>query len=312
MMNFEAFKKEVMDNIKDYLPEQYHDSDVQINTVQKNNEALDGLIIRNPYSNISPTIYLNPFYEDYQDGEDIITILGKIANMYTEHRIFQDFDPSQVTDFNVAKNQIIPRVVGTKDNMNFLNQRPYTAMADLAVVYYIAIGETPSGSMSIPITNEIMNQWEITADELFDIAKDNAKRLFPSVFKSMRETMLEIMLPELIAQYGDEISARKVFDRMMPTDIPMHVLTNEQKLNGATALLDEGIMKTVIETVGDDFYVLPSSIHEILIIPDDGTKTIEDLEIMVQDINKNEVAPQDRLSDYVYRYDKVMRTIVRA
>lgn len=312
MMNFEAFKKEVMDNIKDYLPEQYHDSDVQINTVQKNNEALDGLTIRNPYSNISPTIYLNSFYEDYQNGEDIITVLGKIANMYTEHRIFQNFDPSQVTDFNVAKNQIIPRVVGTKDNMNFLNQRPYTAMADLAVVYYIAIGETPSGSMSIPITNEIMNQWEITADELFDIAKDNAKRLFPSVFKSMRETMLEIMLPELIAQYGDEISARKVFDRMMPTDIPMYVLTNEQKLNGATALLDEEIMKTVIETVGDDFYVLPSSIHEVLIIPDDGTKTIEDLEIIVQDINKNEVAPQDRLSDYVYRYDKVMRTIVRA
>ena len=94
-MSFEEFKQEIADNIKDHLPDQYQDSTVQLNTVQKNNEALDAITITSPDSNVSPTIYLNSFYEDYQNGQDMDTIMDRIADVRVEHEVSQDFDVSR-------------------------------------------------------------------------------------------------------------------------------------------------------------------------------------------------------------------------
>lgn len=90
---------------------------------------------------------------------------------------------------------------------------------------------------------------------------------------------------------------------MMP-DVPdtMFVLTNDTKVNGAAAILNDDTRQEIADKVGD-FYVLPSSIHETLIIPKDAGMELRDLEQMVQEVNQTQVAPQERLSDHVYEYD---------
>lgn len=312
-MTFEEFKQEIADNIKDHLPDQYQDSTVQLNTVQKNNEALDAITITSPDSNVSPTIYLNSFYEDYQNGQDIDTIMDRIADVRVEHEVSQDFDVSKITDFDQVKDHIAARVVGIEDNADLLDQRPHAEMDDLAVTYCVMLGEDANGSMSVPITNQLMETWGVTQEELHELAKANQDDLTPSTFKSMNEVMAEMMIPQMMSDMGvDRETAEQMISDMMPPEDKMFVLSNEQKLNGAAALLDDKMMDQIAERVGGDFYILPSSVHEVLIVPADAGMDLKDLEAMVQEVNETQVAPQDRLSDHVYQYDNDTHEVFRA
>ena len=80
----------------------------------------------------------------------------------------------------------------------------------------------------------------------------------------------------------------------------MLVLTNNVQLNGAAALFYPGVMDQAAERLGGDFIVLPSSTHEVIMIPADGMTDFRSLEQMVKDINRSQVAPEERLSDHVY------------
>lgn len=312
-MTFEEFMQEIADNIKDHLPDQYQDSTIQLNTVQKNNEALDAITITSPDSNVSPTIYLNSFYEDYQNGQDMDTILDHIADIRVEHEVSQDFDVSKITDFDQVKDHIAARVVGIEDNSDLLDQRPHAVMDDLAVTYCVMLGEDANGSMSVPITNQLMETWGVTQEELHDLAKANQDELTPSTFKSMNEVMAEMMIPQMMSDMGvDRETAQEMIESMMPPEDKMYVLSNEQKLNGAAALLDDKMMDQIAEKVGGDFYILPSSVHEVLIVPADAGMDLKDLEAMVQEVNETQVAPQDRLSDHVYQYDNDTHEVFRA
>lgn len=310
-MTFDEFKQEIADNIKEYLPDKYADSIVQVNAVQKNNETLDALTVTSPDSNMSPTIYLNSYYEDYQNGRDMDDILDSIADLRVEHEVNQDFDVSSITDFEKVSDKIAARLYGMEGNEELLSARPHATMDDLAVTYCIMLGDNENGSMSVPITNQIMETWGVTQEDLRRIAQENCDTLTPSKFMSMNAVMTDMMVPQIMSDYGvDREEAIKMVNDMVPTDDKLFVLTNNQKLNGAAALLDEKIMEQITERVGNDFYILPSSVHEVLIVPKEVGMDLKDLEAMVQEVNATQVAPQDRLSDHVYQYDNETREVL--
>lgn len=312
-MTFDEFKQEIADNIKEYLPDKYADSMVQINAVQKNNETLDALSVTSPDSNVSPTIYLNSFYEDYQNGRDMEDIIDSIADLRVEYEVNQDFDVSSITDFEKVSDKIAARLYGMEGNEELLSVRPHTTMDDLAVTYCIMLGDNENGSMSVPITNQIMETWGVTQEDLQKLAKENCDTLTPSKFMSMNAVMADMMLPQIMDDYGvSREEAKQMLNDMIPADDKMFVLTNEQKLNGAAALLDEKMMEQITEKVGNDFYILPSSVHEVLIVPKEEGMEFKDLEAMVQEVNATQVAPQDKLSDHVYQYDNETREVFRA
>lgn len=312
-MTFDEFKQEIADNIKEYLPDKYADSIVQVNAVQKNNETLDALTVTSPDSNMSPTIYLNSYYEDYQNGRDMDDILDSIADLRVEHEVNQDFDVSSITDFEKVSDKIAARLYGMEGNEELLSARPHATMDDLAVTYCIMLGDNENGSMSVPITNQIMETWGVTQEDLRRIAQENCDTLTPSKFMSMNAVMTDMMVPQIMSDYGvDREEAIKMVNDMVPTDDKLFVLTNNQKLNGAAALLDEKMMEQIAERVGNGFYILPSSVHEVLIVPKEAGMDFKDLEAMVQEVNATQVAPQDKLSDHVYQYDNETREVFRA
>lgn len=312
-MNFNEFKNYVEENIKDVLPPKYADCDVQINEISKNNEVLSGLLITSPDSNMSPTVYLDSFYEQYQNGISLDDILNKIADIRIEHEVDKDFNISKITSWENVKDSIGTRLLGTEENENLLNQRPHKLMDDLAVFYCVELGADKNGAMSIPITNQLMDTWKVDQKTLHEAALNNIETLAPSTFKSMTEVMVEMMLPQMMNDMGvDETTAREMIDAMLPPEEKMYVLSNVDKLNGATALLDEKIMDEIADKLGEDYFILPSSVHEVLIVPESAGMDIKELEVMVQEVNATEVAPQDRLSNHVYKYDEVNREVVRA
>ena len=308
MMDFEEFKNNVADQIRDFLPEKYADATVDLQEVTKNNDTvLTGILIRTEESNIAPNIYLEGYFEQYQDGRDMDDILQNIADVSVNHEMAQGFDVSALTDFDQVKDHVVCKLVNAEMNAEYLSDKPHTLIEDLAVVYAVDLGGSDAGHMSAPITNNLMEQYGVTTQELHDIALQNLSES-QIEFKTMRDVLVDMMFPDGI-QEGDPRAFMLPPEEENPS---MYVLSNAEKLNGAAALLDSKTMEDISEKLGGDFIVLPSSIHETIVLPLNEDMDRHTLEAMVQDVNAGQVAPEERLSDHVYMYDSQEKELVLA
>lgn len=316
-MDFENFKDIVTDNIKDYLPAEYENANVRLSDVVKNNDThYTGLSILNEGENISPTIYLEDFYEllDEKTPDEVLT---KIASVYVEAKDNEKIMGVQkvvedISNFNATKDKISARVVNLEANKERLENLPHKEMGDLAVTYYVNLGEAPDGSkMSVAINNAMMNEYGVEVNELHELACENMERVNPARFMDIRDVLLEMMVPG----YAEMSPEEKQYQmESMGMDVPeqnMFVLSNTDKNFGAAAVLDSEMMDKIREEVGD-FYILPSSVHELLIVPKSANVDLETLQDMVKDVNSTHVAPNEILSDNVYEYDPETKEMYRA
>ena len=306
-MKFEEFKNVVGESIISWLPENFRDARVNFQVVTKNNNLkLTGMVIMLPNKNIAPTIYLESFYEKYQNGEEMDGILEQIAKIQLEHDTDLEFDTKSVTELERCKDKIFPRLISTEWNRDILETCPYVEMEDLAVVFYIDLSADERGRMSIKIHNGLMEMWNLTVEELYEISVSNLQKEHSGTFRAMNEVVAEMMLTDVIEEYdGDVEEAKRMVEAMMPENNVMYVLSNESKVHGASIILDNEMMERVIDRVGEDFYILPSSIHELLVVPANSHMKIEELKNMVYEVNTTQVAMEERLSNNVYRYNLI-------
>ena len=228
--------------------------------------------------------------------------------------IFRQEIVENLTDFETVKDQINCRLVNAQQNADDLSGRPHTMMGELAVTYHVELGKSGSGSMSAPITNHLMEMYGVNTEQLHSIALVNMEHLSPPRFKGMSETMAELLMPDAMTNGMSREEAAQVIDTIFPReqDETMYVLSNEERLHGAAAVLNKGIMDEVTKRLGREYYILPSSIHEVLIIPKRDEMDLQSLESMVRDVNATQVSPKERLSDNVYAYDVKTHELFRA
>ena len=259
-----------------------------LNVVKNNGLHLTGITIRNRESNMAPTIYLDGYFADYKDGRTMENICKEIVQVYEKNKVQKDFSLEQVTDFKNVKDRICFKLVNREKNAELLADTPYVEYQDLAVVFYILVSKDKSGITSITVRNSLMDMWGMDADILYYLAKKNTQRLFRGRVLSMMEVMAEII--------GDSA------DAFEDSAFPMYVATNVFKMNGACILLYDGVLKKFAEKIGGDFYILPSSVHEVIFVPANGDMNARYLIQMVKEVNATEVAPDEVLSDNVYIY----------
>ena len=211
-------------------------------------------------------------------------------------------------------NNIRLKLISAEMNPEYLADKPHQLVEDLAVVYYVDLGETDQfGKATTPITDNLLKAYGITQEEQHEIATTNMERCVTPQFQDMDSMLRETMLESLPTDMPREMKEQIVDGVMAGQGAPMmYILTNEDKLNGASMLLSDRAMEMVRKTVGDDFFILPSSIHETLIVPKTDDMSLENLEKMVREVNATDVKPGERLSDHVYEYDAEERSIVRA
>lgn len=299
MLNYNEFKDAVTSKIRDYLPVDFSNATVSINSVLKNNSLnLDGLTIRREGESICPNIYLNQFYEDYTDGRDFESILSEIAKIRQKHSGPIDLDVKAITDFDAIKDKINIKLINSSQNKEYLKDKPHTDIADLSAIYYINLGTDEYGSMTTVISDCLLSQYGITVEELHQTAIRN---MGPNArFSTMFEVLSEIM---------SDNSPSDIFDA---ADDMIFVLSNQNKINGASMLLCPNVMDMIAEKVGKDYYLLPSSIHEALIVPYRPDMEVDSLATMVREVNATQVAKDEQLSDHVYRYDYDNHSLVIA
>lgn len=306
MMDFDEFKEKVKDNIKNYLPMQYEKANVSLQSVVKNNDVqLTGLMIRLEENNIAPFIYLDRYYEQYQNGMELPDIMKDIAELRVSSEQSVKLDISRITDFNQVKDNIICKLINGDMNEEYLADKPYTQIEDMAVIYVIDLGSGAEGHMSSPITYDLMKRYGVDTQMLHEIAIHNLAKS-EIVFKSMKDALMEIMFPDGVPEedlLAEILSAED--------EIPMYVLSNAEKLNGAASVLDKDTMETISEMLGGDFVVIPSSIHEVIILPMDDNVDKDELEGIIREVNTGQVAPEERLSYHAYQYDSGKHALMR-
>ncbi len=318
MMSFEEFKDYIKDNILEYLPKQYEDAKVTINQMVKNNDmVLDGVQILSEDSNIAPIIYVNEAYERYQDGMDVDEIVGKLADRFIDsHSVEKTFDIGFLSDFEQVKDRIVCRLVNQERNSQRLSGVPFTPMEDLAVTYHIMVSQDSDSIGSIMIDNHLQEKYGVETETLHETALENMRRLQPMVLRSLNDIMLDMMTPDFMREnmVSEEQAHEMLSDMIPPADMSPQVfcLTTSSKINGAVCIADPHIQEKVAEKLGGDFYVLPSSVHEVLLMKKDGSMTYEELQDMVQDVNQNIVSEDEILSDHVYQYDAKTHEFSRA
>ena len=298
--SMEVFAATVKEAVEASLGEGY---EVNIHEVLKNNSTrLTGLTIKTEESNVAPTIYLEGSFERYKAGDATLpVIVSEIISAYESHKTTMSFDASLVTDFSACKERICYKLVNADRNRELLSDAPHIIVCDdLAVIFYILVSNDGEGTATITVRNNMSDLWGVATDELFKIALANTQRLFRGTVKSMASVMMELLADRL-----DEEGCREFYDMVVSEDdVPMYVCTNASKINGAGVILYENLLKDFAQKVGADFYILPSSVHETLLIPVSDQFDVETLRAMVCEVNMTQVAPEEQLSDQVYLYSR--------
>ena len=273
---------------------------ITINHVIKNNGCeMDGLVIMEKGKDIAPTIYLDSFYELYTNGENIKNIIRQIEVIYEQNKNNVTFDVNILKHFDTIKDKIVYKVVNYRSNDKLLEQVPHKRILDLAVVFYCLLDNEYGRSATALIYNNNLKNWNVTIDDVYKAALKNTPDLLHSKISSMAA---------LFEKCGVNVDGEEVdLKDYVPSD--MYVLTNESKLNGAACILYENVLYDFAQKLGADLYILPSSVHEVILLPKLSMFEKDELVNMVKEVNTEGVAADEFLSDHVYEYNRTERLI---
>jgi len=287
-MNYQQFVATLNERINQRLnPE----TTSQIHSALKNNGAKrTGLTISQKGTNISPTIYLEEYYSQYQNGWTLDEITENIIQLYKEVRFKKSWEVRQVQDFKLAQSKVAYKLIHFAQNETLLKELPHIPYLDLAIVFFLLLETTEKGAATILITNDMLDYWNISLETLYQIALKNTPDILHADFKPMRVVIQELL--------------EKPLSKVDLDDNCLYVLSNHHRHFGAACMLYERVLEDIGNQLNEDFYILPSSIHEVIILPASSCLNHDELSEMVVEINETQVSEEDVLSDHAYYYSR--------
>ena len=299
-MNFEKFTENVQADLTKSLSDAFPDVSVEVMEVNKlQGQSYTGLSIMREESAVAPSINLMPFFEMYEDGAVYEDVLQKITDAaVTSLSYSAEIDVDALHNYDQMKEHLTIQIIGAENNAEMLAAIPHQMMEDMAVVYRFSFGEVSGGNASIVVSNRMMEHYGITQEQLHKDALEAAQKNEPVSVKNMDE-----IIYELSGGFAGSVDNPQS---------PMWIATNESRFNGASVMAYPDFMDQVSEKLEGSFYILPSSTHEVIMIPDSFGMKAQEMKTMVTDINASEVRPDEKLTDNVYHFDSVARVFEQA
>lgn len=322
-MNYEAFLTRVKEELKSYLDKECSNCTVNVRKVLKNNGVeLDALTLVNLECKTAPTIYLNGYYEEFNNGKSIDDITEEIYDMLIKNYGKINIDCNDFTDFDKVRGQVAYKVINAKKNGKLLKKIPHIKQLDLAIVFYCVLKCNKYENATTLIYNQHLEMWGVELSDIYETAINNTPRILPYEIKSMGDIIIEMLSDNTNEDgvyeegcYGEDetdILTCKLMEELsgINQEPQMYVLTNIYKLNGAAAIFYKDVLKNFAEEQERDLIILPSSIHEVILIPMDDEMQMEDFKSMIREVNCEEVEPSEILSDHAYMYKRESNEIV--
>lgn len=290
-MEFEEFCEIVRNEIADYLL-QYDIENIRIQLTDKNNGVtMTGLLITQQGSNIAPNIYLEKYYNAYTQGRSMERILQEISGVYRDACMqINGNEISFLEDADTYYDRVYLKVVNYEKNKDMLRDVPFRKYMDMAVTMRVLVNQGPEHTASAQLTYSMIARMELNQKRLWERAVKNSKEYFPVRLEKM-DDIIRRLTPEWIGESNPNMG--------------IYVLTNKDMVYGATAILyAQEELETLARENNTSYYILPSSVKEVLLVPEREYPDVEELQAMVTEVNLLVVNNEEILSDSVYRYDK--------
>lgn len=254
---------------------------VERKEMHKNNGVIEqGLMIRRMGEAVAPIVYMEGFYEKYLLGVTVDSLSDFLIQKSREMPEISANCCKDIMDFSKIRHQIIYKLVNAEKNEALLKEVPHLPMLDFAILFYWVVEVNGEESGMVLIRNAHMDYWKLPISVLYQCASENTCRLCPPVFGSL----------------SDYVEA-------IPEGDPLYLLSNDTGTNGASVLLYHGILKKIEQELGCSYYLLPSSVHEFLVVPEGDGIYPENLRKTVYEVNRTEIRPEEFLSDSIYYFD---------
>ena len=205
-------------------------------------------------------------------------------------------------DYELAKEHIAYKLISREKNEKLLEEIPYIPYLDLAITFFCKIEHEELGCGAIQVRNEHMWMWGVTPEQLMEDARKNMRTLYPELVCTMPELLKSV-------EKEQEVPQEMIEEVEKAKEIAMYVVTNAYKSYGAAVMLYEGIFDGLSERLKSSLAILPSSVHELIVLPVRSKEEAASLRDMVHEINTTRVEPEEVLTDSVYYYGKDARTV---
>lgn len=283
----QAVERKVKEEVKDSVS-------VCVYTAEKNNGTVrKGITLSREGINISPIIYLEEYFERFKRGSSLEYITAEILRLYQEVCFYKPWKEKNLEDYEEIKDRIVYRLINREANEKMLKDVPFVPYLDLAIVFYVLLEVNRFGTATMAICNEHLKIWKISEKELFRQAEKNTSVLLRDEFQTMSAVIEELTSQEILSEEEDV----------------MYVLSNQIRSYGASAILYQGRLEAIGMYLKSNYYVLPSSVHEVIVIPENEAMGIQSLSAIVQEINQTQVQEEEVLSNHAYYYDRKKKVL---
>lgn len=294
-MDYNEFREEILKE----LQKRHGDGlEITVSRIKKNNGAGYYGVKFQPQNTgegvtLGAVFRLDHLYEAYAGGEtDTAACAESLWEEYEKNREPEDLQQfaEDLQRWETARKNIYPVLLSAEKNADMLPELVTVPVLDLAVVFIVRGRVSGSGCSTVKVTAAMLEDYKVSGKELYDAAMANLEN-DGYFFQSMEDIIRDILKKENAGSMGLDL----------PGEIKMYVLSNESKTYGAAGILSRKLVREFAN--GRDMYILPSSVHETIFIPASGEYSAAELSRMVEDINRTQVALEERLADHCYFYD---------
>ena len=304
MIAEKAFAESVAKDIRNFLPEKYENAEFQVMQMNKNNGVqMIGVQVRLQEENVCPVVYVGSFFNEIRLGEPVEKVMNEIAKCMEEAGnapfVHNGINPM---DYDSVKEHLAVMLVNTQANKRMLQEMPHENIEDLSAICYVDFPvDSREGKATMEIRNQYLSIWNIDEKALFQQARANTQPINTPVLQTMFGTWKSL--------FDEDACVKNLLDENttefgLSSHETAYVLTNMENQYGASMITQPEVLNKLNQLFPEGFYVLPSSVHEVLIVPDNGEVEPRRLGEMVREVNRAEVKREEVLSDRVYRYDK--------
>lgn len=253
----------------------------RVQVLKNNGVELDGFSYYVEGHRERPTVYVNHHYQEELSEEELADVADAVLKTQRECRLLPRQGVEQMMDFDAMRKRVCCRLISRERNEALLEELPWLPWLDLAIVFYLQVPRQVVEHATAVIHTSHMEYWGVTLEDLCHAAAENMAKV---------RILLEPM-ETFLGDLGFE-----------PLSSGMHILSNSRKLYGAGVIIDPGVQHRCLEQLGESFYILPSSVHELILLPESLATTRTELDQLVQEVNEACVSQEEYLSDHAYYY----------
>lgn len=278
---------------------------VEVTKVAKNNGvSKTAIVINRSYGEMSPTIYVDEYYDMYRRGMSIDELLEHMYEVYYNSLDVKTPDINFFKSFEGIKDKLMCKLINKDKNLKLLDTVPHVDCLDLSIVFYIMLEISNGQNGTVIIKNEHFKNWNVSLNDMYEAALNNTRKELGTCIWNIEDVLLD-MIDHSVQSEERKKDIRALLEEDMQhiKKSPMYVMSNKTKVYGAACMLDEETLKKFSERINSSFYIIPSSIHELILVPDDDNPYLKDqLLEMVIEVNATQLAEDEFLADRVYKF----------